>query len=175
MLSRSKCPRAPGTLGSDSGQPFAEQVGHAASATASRTRTGSSRTGVVVTGGLLSERAQQVQVPPHDPLGRFHIRGEIGIGRGDANAVRRLDDVKRVAYAGPQPREQLFGQDDASGITDLGDFEGIVHSRVITRSEGSRKALGNLRLSHLLPLFCLLIIAIELKHLGLGYFEASRN
>lgn len=81
---------------------------------------------------LLGQRAKHVTIPPHNALGSFHLRCKIRIGRGDANAVRRLRDIERIAHTGAQAREQFLRQDNPGGVADLGDLEGSVHTRVIT-------------------------------------------
>ena len=54
--------------------------------------------------------------------------------RRQPHPIGCFTDKQRVPNPRPQPREQLFGQDDPGRIADLGDFEWCDRTGVITEA-----------------------------------------
>src|SRR3546814_1339426 len=94
---------------------------------------------------LLRELAQDGAVFAHDAFSHLHLRGQLGIERGQANAVGGFQRVQFIALVQAQAGQQFLGQDDASGVADGGDLE---------RSEEHTSELQSLmRISY--AVFCL--------------------
>lgn len=85
---------------------------------------------------LLRQHAQYVAIFPHNLFGQVHLGPEIGVGGGQPDTVGRLRDIEHVPRPDAQLGQQLLGQYDPGAIADLGDFEGGVHTKVITQLDG---------------------------------------
>ena len=83
---------------------------------------------------LFREFAQDVAVIAHNPLCHGHFLRKIWISGGDPDAVGRFGDIERITHPRTEPRKQLLGQDNPGGIADFGDFDGHVHTGVITQA-----------------------------------------
>ncbi len=92
---------------------------------------------------LLGKCAEDIAILAHDLFGYGHLLGEVGIVYRQPHPIGRFADKQRIANPRPQAGEQLFGQDDTSGIADPGYLERFVHTCIITSNRQSGKPMAS--------------------------------